>query len=441
MTRVGIRAEDKNRWERRAPLIPDHVRDIVSNQGIDVSIEPSPSRAFSDQDYLDAGARVDPDLEDCQVILGVKEVPAAVLKPGRTYVCFPHVTKGQPYNMPMLARFMSLGGTLIDYELVTDARGSRQIYFGLHAGYVGMIDSLWALGQRLAWEGYYTPLEHLRPALQYENLEAALQHILRIGEHIRHVGLPQGLRPIVVAFTGSGNVSQGAQEVYRRLPVQTISPEDLVRLDEDRDRPRNALYKTVLGRDHRYRRTAGGGFDAGEFASTPERYESAIGPLLPHITLLLHGAYWEPPQPALVRRDQLLALFESDSQPKLRVIGDITCDIDGSIAATVKPTDSGDPVYVFDPHSGTTTSGVAGRGVVVLAVDNLPCELPIDASEFFGDSLVRYIGPLARCDWTLPFERLDLPDDLRRAVIVHRGALTPAYAHLAGPAAAHGKGD
>lgn len=439
MTRIGIRAEDKNRWERRAPLIPDHVREIVSSKGIEVSVEPSPRRAFSDQDYEDAGARIDPNLDGCNVILGVKEVPPEDLKAGRTYVYFPHVTKSQAYNMPMLARLMELGNTLIDYELVTDSRGARQIYFGLHAGYVGMIDSLWALGQRLAWEGYFTPLEHIRPALQYDDLEEALRHFVRIGEHIRHVGLPAGLRPIVAAFTGSGNVSQGAQEVYRRLPVQTITPEDLVHLEEDRDRPRNALYKTVLGRGDRYARPGGGGFDDGEFASQPDRYESAIGPLLPHITMLVHGVYWEPSQPALVRRDQLQALFDADAQPKLRVIGDITCDINGSIAATVKPTDSGDPVYVYNPADGQATDGVAGRGVVVLAVDNLPCELPIDASEFFGDSLVRFVGPLARCDWNVPLDKLDLPPDLKRAIIVHRGVLTPAFEHLGQAVAARGK--
>jgi saccharopine dehydrogenase (NAD+, L-lysine-forming) len=439
MTRIGIRAEDKNRWERRTPLIPDHVRELVTNQGLDVSIEPSPRRAFSDRDYVDAGARLDPDLEGCGVILGVKEVPADDLKPGRTYMYFPHVTKGQDYNMPMLRRLMELGCTLLDYELVTDSRERRLIYFGLHAGYVGMIDSLWALGQRLAAEGHFTPLEHIRPALQYADLEDALEHIARIGEHIRHVGLPRGLRPIVVAFTGSGNVSQGAQEVYRRLPVLEIEPAELARLDEDRDRPRNAVYKTVLGRSDRYHRASDGGWDDAEFAAHPERYASALDPLLPHITVLIHGAFWEPSQPVLIRRDQLLALFSAEAQPKLRVIGDITCDINGSVAATVRPTDSGDPVYVYDPATGTATSGVQGQGVVVLAVDNLPCELPIDASQFFGDSLVRFVGPLARCDWSVPLDQLNLPPELRRAVIVHGGELTPAYRYLEQALAQAGK--
>lgn len=439
MSCVGIRAEDKNRWERRTPLVPDHVRELVATQGVEIVVEPSSRRAFSNQDYLEAGAQIDPDLGDCRVILGVKEVPPAEIKPGRTYVYFPHVTKGQDYNMPMLRRLLEQGCTLLDYELVTDQRGRRLIYFGLHAGYVGMIDSLWALGQRLAAEGHFTPLEHIRPALQYADLEDALEHIARIGEHIRHVGLPKGLRPIVVAFTGSGNVSRGAQEVYRRLPVQEIDPDELARLDEDRNRPRNAVYKTVLGRRERYQRTSDGGWDDTEFATHPERYASALDPLLPHITVLVHGAFWEPSQPVLVRRDQLQSLFAADPQPKLRVIGDITCDINGSIAATVKPTDSGDPVYVYDPETGGTASGVKGRGVVVLAVDNLPCELPIDASQFFGDSLVRFVGPLARCDWDAPLDRLDLPPELRRAIIVHRGELVPAYRYLEEPLALAGE--
>jgi saccharopine dehydrogenase (NAD+, L-lysine-forming) len=430
MTRIGIRAEDKNRWERRAPLVPDHVRELVANQGIEVLVQPSSRRAFSDQDYVEAGARLNDTLEGCGVILGVKEVPVDELLPGRTYVYFPHVTKGQAYNMPMLQRLLDLRCTLLDYELVVDGRGRRLLYFGLHAGYVGMIDALWALGQRLAVEGYYTPLEHIRPALQYADLEEALHHVARIGEHVRHVGLPPGLRPIVVAFTGSGNVSQGAQDVYRRLPVHEIEPSDLLALNEDRDRPRNALFKTVLTRADRYRPIGGGGFDQTGFAQHPERYESALGPLLPHITVLLHGAFWEPGQPVLVTRDHLLALQRDDTPAKLRVIGDVTCDIDGSIAATVRPTDSGDPVYVYDARSGATTGGVEGEGVVVLAVDNLPCELPFDASEFFGDSLVRFVGPLARCDWRAPVAQLNLPPELARAVVVHQGELAPRFRYL-----------
>lgn len=438
MNSIGIRAEDKNRWERRAPLTPDHVRELVRVQDLRVLVEPSTLRAFVDRDYEEAGAVLDPGLAHADVILGVKEVPVAKLQANRTYLYFSHVIKGQPYNMPMLRRLADLGCSLLDYERVTDRKHRRLIFFGRHAGYAGMIDSLWALGQRLAAEGFVTPLEKILLARQYADLEDALDHISNAGDQIRHAGLPVGLRPIVTAFTGSGNVSKGAQEIYERLPVQEIEPEDLVRLAEDTDRPRNVVFRTRLERHHRYTRIDGSGFDADEFDQFPERYRSAIDTLLPHVTMLIHGAYWEPRQPVLISRDHLRALFAADPQPKLRVIGDITCDIDGSIAATVRPTDSGSPVYCYDPDTGRETEGFTGRGVVVMAVDNLPCELPADASAHFGDNLVRFAGALARCDWTVPFDQLDLPPELIRSVVLHRGQLTPDFAYLAEPLARHG---
>lgn len=427
---IGIRHETKNRWERRAPLTPDHVRELIEVHDLDVRVEPSTLRAFPDIDYRAAGARLAGDLSECSVIFGVKEVPATALLPGATYVNFPHVTKGQAYNMATLQAYIDRGCTLIDYELVHDRRGRRLIFFGRHAGYAGMLDSLWALGQRLAAEGFVTPLEEVRLAHQYEGLDEAIGHLARLGERIRHTGLAAGLRPIVIAFLGSGNVSHGAREIVERLPVQSIEPEDLIDVAEDRDRPRNVLYTTVLERHHRLRRRDGGEFDPAEYAAHPTRYESALAPLLPHITVLVNGVFWEPGLPKLVTADHLRSLWRGEGQPKLRVIGDITCDIDGSIEATVRATTPGDPTYVWDPSSGEIRPGVEGPGPVVMAVDNLPCELPVDASEHFGDSLLRFVPPLARCDWSVPTADLDLPRELRDAIIVHNGRLTPPYQHL-----------
>jgi len=427
---IGIRREDKNRWERRVPLTPDHVAELVSERRIEVRVQPSSLRVFPDKDYAAAGAVVDEDLSACPLVIGVKEIPADKLLRGQACLYFSHVIKGQPGSMPMLRRMMELGGTLLDYEPIVDRRGRRLIFFGRHAGYAGMLDSLWALGQRLRHEGFETPLADLRLAHQYAGLDEALDHVSRVGERIRHVGLPSGLRPIVVGFTGSGNVSQGAQEVFGRLPFLGIDPEELPGLHEDRERPRSLLFKTVFERHHRVRRIPGGGFDAPEYENHPDRYESALGPLLRHLTVFINGVYWEPGQPRLITIEHLKRLFDSEQQPKLRVIGDITCDVGGSIEANRRATDSGDPVYVYETESGATPSGIDGRGPVIMAVDNLPCELPREASQHFGDSLMRFVPALARCDWKAPFETLGLPPELKRAVIVHRGALTPRYAGL-----------
>lgn len=429
---IGIRAEDKNEWERRAPLTPDHVRELVE-KNVRVLVEPSSLRIFPDSEYQSAGAELTSDLAPCSVILGVKEVPLDKLIGGKTYLYFSHVIKGQEYNMPMLERLLELGCTLIDYEPITDSRGHRLIFFGRHAGYAGMIDTLWTLGRRLASEGFATPLAQLRPAHEYASLEEALAHIARIGDEIRHGGMPPGLRPVVVAFTGSGNVSHGAQEVFDRLPWQSISPAELAHLEEDRDRPHNVVYKCVLEREDRYTPLNGGAFDASEYRSNPGAYASAIEPLLPHITVFVNGVYWEPGHPKLISTAMVRALWESESQPKLRVIGDITCDVGGSVEVNVRATDPGDPVYVWDVSSGSALSGVEGRGPVLMAVDNLPCELPADASSHFGDSLARFVPALARCDWSREFAALELPEEIRRAIITHQGALTPGYRYLEVP--------
>jgi len=430
LSTIGIRAEDKNQWERRAPLTPDHVRELVEYHNLSVVVQPSHLRVFPDRDYAEVGAVMNPDLSRCEVILGVKEIPTELLAEERRYVYFSHTIKGQAGNMPMLRRLMELGCTLIDYEVVRDHKGRRLIFFGRHAGYAGMIDSLWALGQRLLWEGFRTPLAEVRLAHQYSSLDEATSHIARLGDRIRHSGMPTGRRPLVVAFTGSGNVTQGAMEVFDRLPMVEIDADELLHLDEDRDRSRNLIFKVVLSRDQRFERVSGGGFDADEYDRHPDRYRSALTPLLPHISMLINGLYWAPGFPALVTREQVRELWAEEEQPKLRVIGDITCDVEGSIEINVRATDPGDPVYVWDPASGQGRSGVEGRGPVVMAVDNLPCELPVEASEHFGDSLLRFVPPLARCDWRAPLDALGLPPALHDAIILHQGRLTPDFEYL-----------
>lgn len=430
MAAVAIRREDKNRWERRAPLTPLHVAELVREHALELWVEPSPLRVFPDDEYAAAGASLAGDLAACRVVLGVKEVPPARMHARQVYVCFSHVIKGQPASMPMLRRLLELGCTLLDYEPIVNAHGRRLIFFGRHAGYAGMLDTLWALGQRLALEGFRTPFEDLRLAHQYSSLDDALDHVARAGERIRRGGLPAGLRPVVFGFAGSGNVAQGAQEAFERLPFTDVEPEQLLALPEDRDRPRQLLFRTLFVRDRRLARRAGGGFDAEEYRAHPDLYESALGAYLPHVTVFVNCIYWEPGQPRLITLEGLRRLWRGQAQPKLRVIGDITCDVGGSIEANLRATDPGEPVYVYEVDTGATPAGVAGRGPVLMAVDNLPCELPREASEHFGDSLLRYVPKLARCDWDAPFEALDLPDELRRAVVVHKGALTPAYRGL-----------
>ena len=407
---IGIRREDKNRWERRAPLTPEHVAELTRH-GVAVVVEPAPLRVFPDDAYRAAGARVDGDLSSCPIVLGVKEIPVDRLNPNTAYFFFSHVTKGQPANMPMLRRLMELHCSLVDYEKISDDRGRRLVFFGRHAGFAGMLDTLASLGRRLAWEGIDSPFASLKLAHDYIDLEHAHGELARVADRIRKYGIPEALHPLVIGFTGSGNASKGAQEIFDQLPYEDILPEDLSSLFSNPDLPRNILYKVAFTRSDR----ANGG----------------MAPHLRHLTALVNGIYWEPGHPRVASLPDLLALYSGDALPRLRVIADISCDLHGSIEANVKITTPGDPVYVYDTVSGEAVFGVAGHGPVILAVDNLPCELPVDASQHFGDALLRFLPALSRCDWSRPLDALDLQDEIRRALIVHRGRLAPSYADLA----------
>ncbi len=404
---IGIRREDKNRWERRAPLTPEHVAELTRH-GVRVVVEPSADRVFPDEAFRAAGAEIGDDLTSCALVAGVKEIPAARLRPGTVYLFFAHVAKGQPKNMPMLRRLMELGCSLIDYERIVDDRGRRLVFFGRHAGFAGMLDTLAGLGRRLGSEGIDSPFSRARLAHEYADLEEAHADLERIAREIRRDGIPERLHPMVFGFTGSGNVSKGAQEIFDHLPYEEVLPEDLPALSANADLPRNILYKVAFSRSDRTRMSAS----------------------LDALTVLVNGIYWEPGHPRVVANADLARLFANGASPRLRVIGDISCDLQGSIEANVRFTTPGDPFYVFDPESGTAASGVAGRGPVILAVDNLPCELPVDASQHFGDALLRFLPALARCDWSRPLEGLEVADEIRRALIVHRGRLTPLYAGL-----------
>ncbi|MCB0231829.1 MAG: hypothetical protein KDH90_22365, partial [Anaerolineae bacterium] len=198
MTTVGVRREDKSIWERRVPVTPAVARQLRMRDGIETRVQPSSIRAFSDDEFRQAGAQVDEDLSACPVVLAIKEIPKDVFVPGQAYVFFSHVIKGQPYNMPMLRRLLELGCTLIDYEKITDDAGRRLIFFGWHAGVAGMLETLRALGQRLAWQGTANPFTGLRQPYEYRDLAEALVDVDVAADAIRTTGLPAGVAPLTI---------------------------------------------------------------------------------------------------------------------------------------------------------------------------------------------------------------------------------------------------
>jgi saccharopine dehydrogenase (NAD+, L-lysine forming) len=426
---IGVRREDKSPWERRTPITPAIAAELRQQHGIQVIVQPSPQRAFAAAEFEAIGATVQESLAACPVVFAIKEIPAYAFEAGQAYVFFAHVIKGQPFNMPMLQAMLDLGCTLIDYEKVTDDAGRRLIFFGWHAGVAGMLETLWALGQRLAWQGIANPFTALRRAYDYHDIAEAKAVVRQVGEAIRRDGLPAALAPLTIGVAGYGNVASGVWEILDLLPVERIEPGELKDLDRLRYST-NVIHATTFREEHLAAPlTAGAAFDLQHYYSTPQAYRSGFEQYLPHLSVLVNAIYWDPRYPRLVTKDYLRQAWRA-GQPKLRVIGDISCDIDGAIECTVKATEPGEPNFVYNPYNGQVSDGIAGEGVVVMAVDILPSELPRDASEYFSRVLLPYVPALAAADYSAPFDDLALPSEIKRAVIAHRGQLTPGYQYL-----------
>ncbi|MDD3829304.1 MAG: bifunctional lysine ketoglutarate reductase /saccharopine dehydrogenase family protein [Anaerolineae bacterium] len=427
---IGVRREDKSDWERRVPITPQDAAELQA-QGIPIIVQSSAIRAFSDQEFAAAGVPVQQDLGTCSLIFGIKEMPEEFFEPGKSYVFFAHVIKGQPYNMSMLQRMLDLGCTLIDYERVVDDKNRRLIFFGWHAGVAGMIDTLWALGQRLAWEGLTTPLAALRQTLRYHDLTEVREALAEVRARIEEEGLPEEVTPLIVGVAGYGNVSRGAQEILDLLPVIEIEPEEVPALAAGGSASRHHLYKTVFKEWHMVEpKEPGATFELQDYYQHPEKYRGTFEQYLPHLTVLTNAIFWTERYPRLVTRDYLRELFAGPSRPPLRVIGDISCDVEGAIQVTVKSTEPGDPIYVYDPATGKVTDGHEGEGVVIMAVDILPSELPREASTDFSRILKPFIPALAAADMSVPFAECNLPPEIRRAVIAYQGELTPDYRYI-----------
>ena len=428
---IGIRREDKNKWERRVPLIPADIRDLQERHGLRFLVQPSRIRVYTDDEYRDSGLAVSEDLGPASIVFAVKEVPERLIQPGKIYVFFAHVAKGQEHNMPMLKRLMDMGCSLVDYEKITDDRKRRLIFFGRHAGWAGMIETLRAIGQRLSLTGIATPLAEVRHAYQYPDLGAAREHLEAVSGAISRSGLSDRLPQMVFGFSGYGHVSAGAQEVFEWLKPVEIPVLDLPSVGMKMPASAAPLIKVVFREENMVeRRDPGKPFDLQEYYDNPERYAGCFEKHLPHLDVLVNAIYWEPRYPRLVTRDWARRSYLAGAAPRLKVIGDISCDIEGSVELTVKTTEPDNPCFVYLPSEDAIRDGLEGNGPVIMAVDNLPCEIPRESSRYFSSVLKEMVPPLVAADWHGDFESLNLPSHLKRAVIVHKGELTPSFRYL-----------
>ena len=421
---IGIRKEDKNIWEVRTPIIPEDVKELNIKFGIKSIVQSFDRRSFSDNEYLKNGAEINDDLTSCKAIFGVKEVPIQKILPNKIYAFFAHVIKGQPYNMKMLKDLIDKKCTLIDYECIKDNTEKRLVFFGKFAGYAGMIDALYGLGRRIKALGRSNLFERIQPAYKYHDVNEAMEEIKSVGADIEQLGLPKEFAPYVFGFTGYGNVSGGAQEIFELLPFEEITPEELFDLNEAENKK---LYKVIFREEHMVKPShPENSFNLFDYFKHPEKYIMQFEKFVPFLSVIINAIYWDDRYPRLITKGYL----KKYANHKLLLISDISCDINGSIEITHKATMPDNPAYIYNPITDSFTDGFEGEGIVDMAVDNLPSELPRDSSMAFSRALMPFVDNIVSADLSKNFEEAGFYDEIKKAVIVYNGELTPNYEYL-----------
>jgi alanine dehydrogenase len=393
MIRIGIIRETKNPPDRRVPLDPAQCRRLLDNvPDMDIVAQPSTIRCFSDDEYAAAGIRLNEDLSDCDVLFGVKEVRLDALLPDKTYFFFSHTAKEQPYNRGLLQEVVRRNIRLIDYEYLT-RDDQRVVAFGRWAGLVGAYNGLRGYGMKTGTYG-------LKPAHGCFDLAELMEQLERVE--------PGAVR---ITVTGGGRVAGGALEILRAAGIREVSPDAFLN-----DEFAGAVF-TRLDPWHYTRRRDGTDFDFDHFVAHPEAYESSFDPFGERTQLFIPCHYWDPRSPSMVKREHLRS-----GQFPISMVADISCDIGEPVASTLRASTIADPFYGYDPETGTETDAFAAGAVTVMAVDNLPGELPRDAASDFGKALVEHVIPEITGERDTGM--------LERACIAEAGSLTPRYTYL-----------
>lgn len=438
---MAIRRETINVWERRAPLSPQQVKKLVK-KGVKVIVQPSDRRAYSMKEYSENGAVISEDMSEASLIIGVKQVPIDLLVRNKTYAFFSHTIKAQADNMPLLDAILEKNIRLVDYEKMVDENNQRVVAFGKYAGVSGMINILHGMGLRLLALGHHTPFMHIGPSHNYRHTEMARQAVRDTGYEIALGRMPKSIGPLVFVFTGSGNVSQGAQEVFQELPHEYIEPEHLPKVAAQGST--NKIYACVVSRDDHYVRKEGGKFNAEEFEIYPERYASTFShKIAPYATCIINGIYWAPGAPRLITIPEAKTLLRPTLHPwipaspgcpnlphRLVAICDISADPGGSIEFMKECTTIDKPFSLYDAEQNQDKESFAGDGVLICSIDNMPAQLPREATDYFGGLLFPYIPEMLKSDATKSFDELSCSPVVKNAVIASNGHMTPNFEYI-----------
>lgn len=393
--KIGVIRERKNPPDQRVPLTPEQCARVMSVPGVEIVVEPSPIRSYTDEEYVDLGIPMQEDLSDCDVLLGVKEVPVAELLPAKTYFFFSHTIKKQAYNRKLLQAILAKKIRLIDYEVITDERGRRLIAFGRFAGMVGAHNGVMTYGLRT--RSFHLP--RMQDFMDYEHVRAYYREELN-------------LPPMKIVLTGSGRVGQGANRVLRDMGIREVSPAAF--LEQDWSGP---VFTHLTSEDY-VRRKDGAPFDKKDFYAHPEAYESQFAPFAKQANLFINGIYWDSRAPAFFTREEM-----AEEDFKVRVIADVTCDIApvSSIPATLKASTIANPIFGYDPVENKEVEPFRPGVIDMMTIDNLPSELPRDASKAFGEMFLIHVLP----ELLRPESRL-----IERATIAVDGQLGVHFQYL-----------
>jgi len=394
--KIGILREGKQPPDKRVPFSPEQCKLITEKfPVVEIFVQPSKIRCFSDEEYLMSGVPVQEDLSTCDVLMGVKEVPLQDLIPEKIYFFFSHTIKRQSHNRKLLQEVVRKKIRLIDYEVLTGRDNLRIIGFGHFAGLVGAYNGLMTFGKR-------NHLFELKPAHQCGDLQELKNNL---------VGLQ--LPPLKIVVTGGGRVAGGALELLREIPVRQVSVEEYLGHDSFGE----PVFVQLNPEDYNLHRDDKP-FDLFYFFSHPTEYIGNFRRFCSQTDLLIGAAFWDPKAPVLFTSEEM-----KKPDFRIQVIADISCDIEGSIPSTRISSTISNPVYDYNPSTGELEQAFSSeKNITVMAVDNLPCELPKNASLDFGNNLIEKVLPHLLGG--------DEQEVIKRATITEAGKLTEQFMYL-----------
>jgi len=392
--KFGIIKERKNPPDRRVVFSPDELARLKQiHQGVSVKVESSDIRVFTDAQYKNMGIEVTNDISDCDVFFGVKEVPVEYLIPNKSYFFFSHTLKKQPHNQKLLKALLEKNIDFYDHETIVNTHNFRLIGFGKYAGIVGAYNSIRAFG--IKFELFKLP--------KAETLSGKEDIIA----HLKRLVLP----PIKIVNTGTGKVGSGVKEVLDAIKIKEVSVENY--LTKTYTQP---VYTQIDVLDYNVRKD-GSVLDFNDFFQNPQDYVSNFERFTKVSDIYITGHFHANEAPNILTREML-----QSKDCKIKVVADISCDVDGSIACTLRSSTIADPLYGYLPIENKEVDVFHPAAIVVMAVDNLPCELPKDASEGFGEMFMEHVIPA--------FFDGDKDGVLQRAKMTENGKLTPRFSYL-----------